>query len=106
MSDCDCDIRTTIERLEDQRLIEPLSALDALLLYDLDKTDKDSFLFYDHMQLEEDRIFPFLDAKDRAELMMHHTMIRNFKRRGVPVPDKLFNDHKMLEKRLFFRVGR
>ena len=103
---CDCDIRTAIERLEEARLIEPLNPLESMLLFDVDKADKDSFLFLDHLQMEEDYIFQFLPSKDRTDLLLEHTIIRNFKRRGMPIPDTFFEQHKAREKGLFFRVGR
>jgi len=103
---CNCDIRSTVERLEAQGLIRGDRAPLSVLLADIDKADKDSFLFTDHMQVEEDLIFPFLAPTDRNELLIEHAIIRNFRARGLPVPFQVFEAHRNREKVLFSMLGK
>lgn len=60
--------------------------------------------FEDHMQIEEDYIFPQLPKEFSVALRYVHTLIRGYRSRGEKVPTELFEQHAETEKDLFSRL--
>lgn len=64
----------------------------------------DDRAFEDHMQIEEDYIFPMLPKEFSVALLYVHKLIREFRARGEKVPKDLFEQHAETERDLFSRL--
>ena len=64
----------------------------------------DDRAFEDHMQIEEEYLFPELPLEFQRSGLYEHNFIRGYRSRGEKVPETIFHRHAEWEKDMFSRI--